>query len=257
MSRDGLEEPPFDKATKNRKSWLSGFEGVPGFDLSGLGTGKKEESRMGSEKFGRERKREGEKGKDKVFHYKLVILGDAFVGKSCIVSRFVKDEFVDQQSTIGSAFVKHTIKVDDATIIFEIWDTAGQERYRTLAPMYYRGSAAAIIVYDITVRDSFDQAKSWIQELKSYVEPNIVLGLAGNKVDLEDQRSVNLDIVKEFAKANDCIFMETSAKTGHNINKLFMELARKIPREKRVNDFQSGFRIDFRNTTTNLRCCTR
>eukprot|EP00375_Theileria_parva_P003478 XP_766160.1 hypothetical protein [Theileria parva strain Muguga] len=148
------------------------------------------------------------KSKNPVYQFKLVILGDASVGKSCLVGRFVKNTFMEfQESTIGevinydflitilAAFMTQTVKLDDCNVKFEIWDTAGQERYRTLAPMYYRGSAAAIIVYDITLKDSFDQAKSWIKELKSHVEPNIILALAGNKADLED-RKVDTDVRK-------------------------------------------------------------
>ena len=91
----------------------------------------------------------------RVFHYKLVLLGDSAVGKSCLVVRFVRDEFFEfQEPTIGAAFLTQTVSLDDATVKFEIWDTAGQERYRSLAPMYYRGAAAAIVVFDITKKVS-------------------------------------------------------------------------------------------------------
>jgi small GTP-binding protein len=121
----------------------------------------------------------------KVSHFKLVLLGDTAVGKSCIVTRFVRNEFFEfQEPTIGAAFLTQTIALDDATVKFEIWDTAGQERYRSLASMYYRGAAAALVVYDITNKDSFDSAKSWVKELQKRGEPNVVIALAGNKVDL-------------------------------------------------------------------------
>ncbi|KAK1324640.1 Ras-related protein RABF2a [Acorus calamus] len=108
---------------------------------------------------------------------KLVLLGDVGAGKSSLVLRFVKGQFIDfQESTIGAAFFSQTIAVNDATVKFEIWDTAGQERYHSLAPMYYRGAAAAIVVYDITNPISYTRAKKWIQELQAQGSPNICRG---------------------------------------------------------------------------------
>jgi Ras-related protein Rab-5C len=115
---------------------------------------------------------------NRVCHFKLVLLGDTAVGKSCLVVRFVRDEFFEfQEPTIGAAFLTQTVALDDATVKFEIWDTAGQERYRSLAPMYYRGAAAAIIVYDITNPDSFAGAKSWVKELQRRGDTNVVIAL--------------------------------------------------------------------------------
>eukprot|EP00920_Eleutheroschizon_duboscqi_P033341 GHVT01080340.1.p1 GENE.GHVT01080340.1~~GHVT01080340.1.p1 ORF type:complete len:207 (+),score=12.30 GHVT01080340.1:1474-2094(+) len=131
----------------------------------------------------------------KTYHYKLVLLGETCVGKSCIVYRFAKDEFCQvQESTIGAAFMTQSVNLGDAVIKFEIWDTAGQERYRSLAPMYYRGAAAAVIVYDITSRDSFEQAKSWLSELRHMQQPEGVIALAGNKDDLEAERTVRTEV---------------------------------------------------------------
>ncbi|GIX65376.1 ras-related protein Rab-5C, putative [Babesia caballi] len=199
-----------------------------------------------------------ENGQHPVYQFKLVILGDTSVGKSCLVGRFVKNTFLEfQESTIGAAFMTQSVKFDDYTVKFEIWDTAGQERYRTLAPMYYRGSSAAIIVYDITLRESFQQAKGWIQELQSHVDPNIVLALAGNKLDLEASREVSRDMAEEFASANNCLFMETSAKSGHMVQELFTEIAKTIPKGKRINDFHDGFKIDSGSSLPKLNCCSK
>ena len=113
----------------------------------------------------------------KTSHNKLVLLGDTAVGKSCLVVRFVRDEFFDfQEPTIGAAFLTQTITLDDVTVKFEIWDTAGQERYRSLAPMYYRGAVAAVVVYDITSEQSFLGAKGWVSELKRRGDQNVVIG---------------------------------------------------------------------------------
>ncbi|SBT00962.1 ras-related protein Rab-5C, putative (RAB5c) [Plasmodium ovale curtisi] len=155
----------------------------------------------------------------------LHFVGDTSVGKSCIVVRFAKNEFYEyQESTIGAAFMTQLIDTGECTIKFEIWDTAGQERYRSLAPMYYRGASAAVIVYDITSRKSFEGAKGWIHELKSVHSNDIIIALAGNKNDLENSRVVEREIAESFAISNNILFIETSAKTGHNVNDLFLRI---------------------------------
>jgi Ras-related protein Rab-5C len=166
-----------------------------------------------------------------VFHFKLVLLGDTAVGKSCLVVRFVRDEFFEfQEPTIGAAFLTQTVALDDATVKFEIWDTAGQERYRSLAPMYYRGAAAAIIVYDITNPDSFAGAKSWVKELQRRGDPNVVIALAGNKADLESRRKVQFEEANAYAAENGILHLETSAKNANNVKPLFVEIANKLPK---------------------------
>merc|ERR1711871_1001265 len=122
-------------------------------------------------------------GASKVVQFKLVLLGDSAVGKSSLVLRFVRGQFFEyQESTIGAAFLTQNVSLNDYTVKFEIWDTAGQERYHSLAPMYYRGAAAAVVVYDITNSDSFARAKSWVKELQRQGSPSIVIALAGNKL---------------------------------------------------------------------------
>lgn len=168
---------------------------------------------------------------NRVCHFKLVLLGDTAVGKSCLVVRFVRDEFYEfQEPTIGAAFLTQTVALDDVTIKFEIWDTAGQERYRSLAPMYYRGAAAAIVVYDITNPESFSGAKSWVKELQRRGDPNVVIALAGNKADLESRRKVEFEEANAYAEENGILHMETSAKNANNVKQLFIEIAKKLPR---------------------------
>uniref|UniRef100_A0A6T8P9T7 Uncharacterized protein n=1 Tax=Hemiselmis andersenii TaxID=464988 RepID=A0A6T8P9T7_HEMAN len=170
---------------------------------------------------------------NKTFQFKLVLLGESAVGKSSLVLRFVRGQFFDyQESTIGAAFLTQTVALNDTTVKFEIWDTAGQERYHSLAPMYYRGAAAAIVVYDITSPDSFARAKSWVRELQRQGNPNIVIALSGNKSDLASKRKVDPEEAKQYAEENNIMFMETSAKTAANVNELFVQIARKLPKQQ-------------------------
>jgi len=166
----------------------------------------------------------------KIQPFKLVLLGESAVGKSSLVLRFVKGQFHEyQESTIGAAFLTQTVCFDDTTVKFEIWDTAGQERYHSLAPMYYRGSQAAIVVYDITNTDTFTRAKNWVKELHRQASANIVIALAGNKADLGNKRMVEYDEAQAYSEENGLLFMETSAKTAMNVNELFLAIAKKLP----------------------------
>jgi small GTP-binding protein len=126
----------------------------------------------------------------------------------------------------AAAFLTQTVPLDDCTIKFEIWDTAGQERYHSLAPMYYRGAAAAIVVYDITSQESFVRARSWVKELQRQGNPNIVIALAGNKADLEldGKRKVETSEAMGYAESNGTLFMETSAKTALNVSEIFTDI---------------------------------
>ncbi|OPJ68554.1 ras-related protein Rab-31 isoform B [Patagioenas fasciata monilis] len=161
---------------------------------------------------------------------KVCLLGDTGVGKSSIVCRFVQDHFDHNISpTIGASFMTKTVPCGNELHKFLIWDTAGQERFHSLAPMYYRGSAAAVIVYDITKQDSFHTLKKWVKELKEHGPENIVMAIAGNKCDLSDIREVPLKDAKEYAESIGAIVVETSAKNAVNIEELFQGISRQIP----------------------------
>lgn len=160
----------------------------------------------------------------KPIQVKLVLLGEAAVGKSSLVLRFVNNEFVEnKEPTIGAAFLTQKCKLQDKIIKFEIWDTAGQERFHSLAPMYYRNAQAAIVVYDIQKASSLDKAKSWVKELQRQANPNIIIALVGNKVDL-GERSVPREEAQAFANEGGLLFTEASAKTGENVMEIFTEI---------------------------------
>ncbi|TNN78643.1 Ras-related protein Rab-22A [Liparis tanakae] len=141
---------------------------------------------------------------------------------------------ISSARTVGSeytraSFMTKTVQYQNELHKFLIWDTAGQERFRALAPMYYRGSAAAIIVYDITKEESFQTLKNWVKELRQHGPPNIVVAIAGNKCDLSDAREVPEKDAKDYADSIHAIFVESSAKNAININEVFIEISRRIP----------------------------
>jgi Ras-related protein Rab-5C len=164
--------------------------------------------------------------------YKLVLLGDASVGKTSLVVRFVSNHFNEAvETTVGAAFSTQTVSTETGkNIKFEIWDTAGQERFKSLAPMYYRNASCAVVVFDLTSESSFARAKDWVKQLALSNNPDIVIALAGNKADIpSSQRQVKADEIKQFTLEESLIYLETSAKTGHNVQKLFETIANKLP----------------------------
>ena len=163
--------------------------------------------------------------------FKLVLLGESAVGKSSLVLRFVKGQFNEYlESTIGAAFLTQAVCLDDTTVKFEIWDTAGQERYHSLAPMYYRGAQAAIVVYDITNQDTFCRAMMWVKELQRQASRNIIIAIVGNKADLAAKRAVEFEKAEIYAEENGLLFMESSAKTATNVNEIFLAIAKRLPK---------------------------
>jgi len=163
------------------------------------------------------------------FDVKLVLLGNSGVGKTSLVLRYVQGTYtLEQSSTIGASFMTKRMQVEDQKLKLQIWDTAGQERFRSMTPMYYRGSNCAILVYDITSEESFENVKDWVSELSSNIRTDIVIVVCGNKCDLESQRVVSSSKAKEYASSINAIFIETSAKDNERIDELFTEICTRL-----------------------------
>ncbi|XP_048752869.1 ras-related protein Rab-22A-like isoform X1 [Ostrea edulis] len=190
---------------------------------------------------------------------KVCLLGESGVGKSSIVLRFVNDSFKPAlESTIGASFMTKRLDVDGVSYQFQIWDTAGQEKYRSLAPMYYRGAAAAIIVYDITREATFRTVKDWVRELKRNCTTDLVLAIAGNKSDLNDLREVRVREAEEYAQSIGAHFIETSALSAINVPQLFKAIAEELPPEDSIS-VRPGSTVHLRrhdeNKETQTSCC--
>jgi Ras-related protein Rab-6A len=154
--------------------------------------------------------------------YKLIFLGDQGTGKSSILNRFVDDKFdPNYQATIGLDFQSKNVKIDNQDIHLLLYDTAGQEKFRSLIPMYTRDANIIILVYDITRKESFTHIPDWVKDLTNVKLDEVIFGLVGNKIDLEDQRQVTKEEGEKFAQENNIIFQEVSAKTGDNFSDLF------------------------------------
>ncbi|KAI3519985.1 hypothetical protein L1887_09206 [Cichorium endivia] len=157
--------------------------------------------------------------------FKIVLIGDSGVGKSNILSRFTRNEFcLESKSTIGVEFATRTLQVEGKTVKAQIWDTAGQERYRAITSAYYRGAVGALLVYDITKKQSFDNVTRWLRELREHADSNIVLMLAGNKSDLNHLRAVSENDAQVLAEKEGLAFLETSALDANNVEKAFQTI---------------------------------
>jgi small GTP-binding protein len=163
------------------------------------------------------------------FLFKVVLMGDSGVGKSNLISRFTTNEFsLESKSTLGVEFASRSIVTDGKVIKAQIWDTAGQERYRAITSVYYRGAVGALLVYDITKRQSFDNVTRWLKELRDHADAHIVIMLVGNKKDLRHQRQVSTDEAKELCKLHKLFFIETSALADTNVKTAFETILRQI-----------------------------
>ena len=166
-------------------------------------------------------------------HYKLIFLGDQYVGKSSILNRFYQDKFEqDYQATIGLDFHSKNVNINGTPVRLLLYDTAGQEKFKSLIPMYIRDANIILVVYDITNKDSFVHTEHWVNETKDLKREDAIFVLVGNKIDLEENRIIQTKEAEDFANEKGFLFYEVSAKTGDKIeelfnNRIFPEMARK------------------------------
>ena len=199
---------------------------------------------------------------------KFITIGRNNVGKSCIIIQYTEDKFCENiNSTIGVDYKKKFIQKGNELIKLSIFDTAGQERYSYLTKNFYKGTNGALLVYDITCRDSFNKLNFWLNDLKNNSDDidNLFIYLVGNKKDLEEKREVSYDEASEFAYENNIPYIEVSAKTGENIDKLFDEMVKGTiknimkKRKEQKNYIHESMRISFLDKKTiklnNKKCC--
>ncbi len=163
--------------------------------------------------------------------YKVLLLGDSTVGKTCFLLRYCDKTFQDAHlSTIGLDYrVKTMTLKNKKNIKLQIWDTAGQDRFRAITKNYYKGANGIILIYDVTNLQTYENVKNWITQIREETNPNVVIYLAGNKIDIpEEERAVKTEEGKEIANEYKLQFKETSAKDGINVNEVFQELVEKI-----------------------------
>ena len=161
--------------------------------------------------------------------FKLLLIGDSGVGKSCLLLRFADDTYTESYiSTIGVDFKIRTIELDGKTIKLQIWDTAGQERFRTIESSFYRGAHGIIVVFDVTDQESFDNVKQWLHEIDRYAPADVKKLLVANKCDLASKRAVPTELAAAFAESLGVEYLETSAKSALNVEKAFTTMASEI-----------------------------
>ena len=160
--------------------------------------------------------------------FKMIVIGDSGVGKSCLTNKATKNLFEETyNATVGFEFFTFNLKLNNKIIKLQVWDTCGQELYRSLITNFYRNSSLAIMVYAIDNKESFENIDIWLKELRTHSNPDTKVFLIGNKIDLENDRIINREQAEEYSNQNHFnLFMESSAKTGFNAQKIFIEAAK-------------------------------
>lgn len=197
---------------------------------------------------------------DYKYLFKVVLIGDAGVGKTCLVRRFTQGLFPPgQAATIGVDFMIKTVEIEGEKIKLQIWDTAGQEKFRSITQSYYRAANALILVYDVCSQSTFDTLPQWMIDIESFAKHKVLAYLVGNKIDLVNNREIPTHIGQEWADRYEMKFLETSAKEADNVDKLFTEIAKELTHEERererLDPDTSSFSVS--SNTRTITSCTK
>ncbi|KAG0696854.1 Ras-related protein RABF2b [Chionoecetes opilio] len=175
---------------------------------------------------------------------KVVILGSQGVGKTSLVTRYETESFNrSTSSTIGASFSNVEVVIDDTKVKMQVWDTAGQERFRSMAPMYYRGANAALLVFDLTCYDTFTDVKSWAHELMSHVDGELMMVVVGNKTDLLEERVVGAAAATDYTASIGAYFFETSALDNTGVKEMFYAVAARMVQQSKSKKTNSALRV--------------
>ena len=195
--------------------------------------------------------------------FKIIVIGDSSVGKSCLTTQAVRNKFIDfYQTTVGFEFLTFNLRINTNVVKLQVWDTCGQEVYKSLISNFYRNSSLALIVYAINNLNSFEHAEIWLNELKNKSNPKVRIFLVGNKCDLENTRVVSKEEGENFKNEKNLDkFIETSAKTGENARNVLLEAAKMLfkdylkVKEKIKNDGSDGDTLERKNGKNRSKCC--
>ena len=184
--------------------------------------------------------------KEKTYNYdmifKIVLIGDASVGKTNILSKYLYDEFdPNSKATVGVEFATKNFTIDNNIVKAQIWDTAGQERYRAITSAYYKGAKGVLIVYDITRKNSFENVDKWLNDFKMKSDDDAVIVIVGNKSDLINEREVSIEEATLKAQVNHLAFFETSAKENENVHSAFISLITQVVKNYKKNNSEDDF----------------
>ena len=190
------------------------------------------------------------------FVFKILLLGDSEVGKSCFLMRYSDNVFVENYiTTIGLDYKLKNVKLDSGkTIKVQLWDTAGQDKYRTIAKNYFKGSHGILLLYDVTKQSSFQNIRDWIQDIREEVSQKAIIFLIGNKIDLVDKRKISKEKGIELAEEYKLQFFEASAKSGENVDEVFKALYKKISEVYGDLEKEMGTKLNKRKKNKR-KCC--
>ncbi len=194
--------------------------------------------------------------KEKELLYKILLLGDSSVGKTCFLMRYTDNTFQEiHMSTIGLDYKLKNVQLDDGKMVkIQIWDTAGQDRFRSITKNYYKGAHGIIVMYDVTNRRSFDNVKNWVEQIREEVSNKVSIILVGNKIDDVDGRKVTTEEGQKMAEECGLSFFECSAKSGDNIDHTFNELVKKTVESYSQMD-GTGAKLNSKNSKKKKGCC--